>query len=219
MDQPESTQDKTLLQAVQLWMDRIQVLTVVTTFFASTDGLLLGIVGTYQPGVDSTVTERLTYATLAGALTLHVSAAIISFMASFVLVRYKRINIPTASMYVEKPSSSSLPSNAIPSRHGRLLEASALSIERLHFFDVLPTSIQQRLSHPSSSDPLSPSLPEALSTLIRCNTVCVLLSLVGFILAVIGILSYVWTWLPRGVSIFTSICLFWGIVGGTYALQ
>lgn len=43
-----------------------------TTFFASTDGLLLSIVGAYHH--DSNIAENLIHASLAGALAFHVSA-------------------------------------------------------------------------------------------------------------------------------------------------
>ena len=94
--------DKSLLSSVQLWMSRLQLVTAVVSersltdrectdgsllptltslsithiqsaFFASTDGLLLGRVGTYVPE-DTSVGNILTYTTLSGALALHTSA-------------------------------------------------------------------------------------------------------------------------------------------------
>ena len=56
-------------------------------------------------------------------------------------------------------------------------------------------------AHPSAD------LDPPIKLLSRCHTLCVIMTGLGFILAVTGILAYAWTNLPRSVSIFASACV------------
>ncbi|KAJ7647738.1 hypothetical protein FB45DRAFT_207638 [Roridomyces roridus] len=72
----------------QSWMDRLQLISVITTFFASTEAGMLQV--TTPGGAESSTAAiiQITNAAFLGALVLHIWAAIISFMAAFFLVRY-----------------------------------------------------------------------------------------------------------------------------------
>lgn len=214
--------------SVQLWMDQLQLLTVITTFFASTDGLLLSIVKAAEPDI-LTPANNLTYATLAGALVFHISASILSFLASFVLVRYRHVesvdpdspNDEASAPEHASADSGKLPTHAFTMRYPYARKTHTVSIERFRIYDKLVTWVKRRVrrSHfPDQSEEHLSSLPEALSTLIRCNVVCMWMSSLGFILAITGILAFAWSWLARSISIFVSVCMFGSAVAGVYAI-
>ncbi|KIJ31254.1 hypothetical protein M422DRAFT_267061 [Sphaerobolus stellatus SS14] len=70
------------------WNDRLQLISVITTFFAANEAQMLSIT---TPGSGDTVTLAgvTANACLAGALVFHSAAAIFSFVAAFVLVRFR----------------------------------------------------------------------------------------------------------------------------------
>ncbi len=41
----------------------------------------------------------------------------------------------------------------------------------------------------------------------NCHTICMLLSIVGFVLAMVGTMCYIWAQLPSSTSIFSTICV------------
>ena len=233
-------------------------------FFASTDGLLLGRVGAYVPQ-DTSVGNILTHATLSGALALHTSAgllllsssfrtnsrsripAIISYLASFALVKYNRISVPIsegvpASSPTPNPRpgrepttttfggsvkvSQSGPPIGLQSLRRRPITGTSeqmVSIERVYlrnFFRTRPTTPPTFYGASSATEPVStPELQDAYSMLLRCNTVCVLLTFVGLLLAIIGIMAYVWTTFTLTAGIFVSVCFIMSLVGACYALH
>ncbi|KIM20610.1 hypothetical protein M408DRAFT_333895 [Serendipita vermifera MAFF 305830] len=76
-------------QLVQSWMDRLQLISVITTFFAANEAQLLGIT---TPSVDPESTDKIlqtSNAMLASSLVLHSFSAVIAFIGAFVLVTYK----------------------------------------------------------------------------------------------------------------------------------
>ncbi|KAJ7647696.1 hypothetical protein FB45DRAFT_702523, partial [Roridomyces roridus] len=63
----------------QSWMDRLQLISVIATFFASTEAGMLQLTSN---------SSQIANSSMLGALVLHIFAAIISFIGAFVLVRY-----------------------------------------------------------------------------------------------------------------------------------
>jgi hypothetical protein len=205
----------------------------------------LSIVKAAEPDI-LTPANNLTYATLAGALVFHISAclslffqvlgksnentkAILSFLASFVLVRYRHVeSVDPDSPNDEAPApehasadSGKSPTHAFTMRYPYARKTHTVSIERFRIYDKLVTWVKRRVrrSHfPDQSEEHLSSLPEALSTLIRCNVVCMWMSSLGFILAITGILAFAWSWLARSISIFVSVCMFGSAVAGVYAI-
>ncbi|TFY50223.1 hypothetical protein EVG20_g11646, partial [Dentipellis fragilis] len=84
----DTARKKALKELVQSWMDRLQLISLITTFFAATEAQLLG---STTPNPDGPVSRTLiaSNAGLVAALVLHVFAAIVSFLAAFYLIRYK----------------------------------------------------------------------------------------------------------------------------------
>ncbi|KAK0494850.1 hypothetical protein EDD18DRAFT_1172656 [Armillaria luteobubalina] len=74
----EEARRKAEKDLVQSWMDRLQLISLITTFFASVEAGLLQW-------------ERACNAGLLGALVVHVTASFISFFAAFFLIRFKVI--------------------------------------------------------------------------------------------------------------------------------
>ncbi|KAK0212421.1 hypothetical protein DFS33DRAFT_1281348 [Desarmillaria ectypa] len=73
---------------VQSWMDRLQLISLITTFFASVEAGLLQI-STPSKGDDTSAWEQACNAGFLGALVVHVTASFISFIAAFFLIRFK----------------------------------------------------------------------------------------------------------------------------------
>jgi len=234
-----------LLSSVQLWMSRLQLVTVVTAFFASTDSMLLGRVGAYVPE-DTSIGNILTHATLSGALALHTSATIISYLASFVLVKYSKISVPTSEGGSTAPpthgsqprreattttfggtvkiSQPDLPIGLQSLRQRPIADTSetVITIERVYLRNFLRTRPTTSLFYTSSSGKeavTTQDLQDAYNMLLRCNSVCVLLAFIGFLLAIIGIMAYVWTTFTLAPGIIVSVCFIVSLIGACYALR
>ncbi|CCM03918.1 uncharacterized protein FIBRA_06069 [Fibroporia radiculosa] len=110
----------------------------------------------------------------------------------------------------KRPSTSSVP-DAPSSSEDPLLDASNAVISRVTVKRVHPLYF---LSLPSkgSVKPAASQLPDAIMNppielLARCHTLAVWMSVIGFILGVIGIITYAWVATPLAVSIFSIACL------------
>ncbi|PBK86864.1 hypothetical protein ARMGADRAFT_1016920 [Armillaria gallica] len=84
----EEARRKATKDLVQSWMDRLQLISLITTFFASVEAGLLQV-STPDKGDDSSAWERACNAGFLGALVVHVTASFISFFAAFFLIRFK----------------------------------------------------------------------------------------------------------------------------------
>ncbi|KAF5348700.1 hypothetical protein D9758_006758 [Tetrapyrgos nigripes] len=72
---------------VQSWMDRLQLISLITTFLASVEAGMLQVTKSDDENVSGL--EQATNASLLSALVLHLYASFISFFAAFFLIRYK----------------------------------------------------------------------------------------------------------------------------------
>ena len=61
-------------------------------------------------------------------------------------------------------------------------------------------------------------LKDMIDVLSRAHVVCTGMALVGFVLALLGILTYAWTAVPLALSVFASACLGVCLVAATIAL-
>jgi len=167
---------------VQSWNDRLSLITVITTFFAATEGQLLSAV---IPANKENVSTRVQVAnaSFTGALVVHVFAAFISFVASFFLIRYKLRDAVEQEFEVENNPPTTPSTTSLPSR----------------------TAILARNPHLEQVGPFAGIKPPT-NLLRRCHTLCMWLAMVGFLLAVIGVISFVWEKMPLSVSIFASAC-------------
>ncbi|KAJ7935107.1 hypothetical protein B0H13DRAFT_1949704 [Mycena leptocephala] len=197
----QSTQDKeddkAKRQAVkdlaQSWMDRLQLISVITTFFASTESGMLQVTSS---GNSDNAGSQLANSAFLAALVLHVWAAIISFMGAFFLVRY---NLKEAKEEQKEVGLAPGPNSPI-SPSSQLVrprtEESLASYLRLQ--PVWTTNPHLEQVGPFQSKP-----PTHL--LSRCHNFCILLTFIGFAFALLGILGFAWAQNPVSVGVVTSV--------------
>ncbi|KAH7921012.1 hypothetical protein BV22DRAFT_1132615 [Leucogyrophana mollusca] len=207
---------------VSAWMDRLQVLTVVTTFLASMDGQLFSLT-TLPSNVTlgtTTACQELVYASLSGALIFHVCASILGYLASFVLIKYTIIEASPPSNEDDKlggilssPSSKAYTTNDVVVAQAQPQPRKRVIVETRHplrAFRAPATSFSVQ-----SHQPITP--PIALLT--RCYYTTLALTALGFILALMGILAYIWAGLKMPVGVFSTICLGIGIGAGVWSIS
>ncbi|KAG2109367.1 uncharacterized protein F5147DRAFT_156054 [Suillus discolor] len=203
--QTPTEDDSTIVAA---WMQRIQTLTLITTFLASIDGELFTLTSvssqvTVNASLDS---QELVYACLTGALVFHVCASILGYIASFLLVRYQTVDtIPPTDILGKLPDTGSPHENV----NGKQLLLKA--IPPLYI-------VQSLLQIPSGVRFQSRTSTPPLDLLTRCYFTILVLSGAGFILALLGIATYAWFGLKRVVGIFTIACMGVSLLSGVWAM-
>ena len=200
-----------------------------TTFFASTEAGLLQITA---PASGITHVLNAANAGIIGALILHSFAgmslyldhlnnlnphgrtAIISFLASFVLVRYRLIEAKKKELKVERITGSGLvkpPSSSNPhdiEKNVRTSSRDDITGEPIHSYDPRLEQVG-----PFSSK----QLPTAL--LSRCHSLCIFLAAMGFVLVLMGILCYAWAVHPLSVAVFSSVIMTLCLISGATILM
>lgn len=176
---------------VAVWMQRLQMLTLITTFLASIDGELFVLTSTSsQTTLDA---QEFVYACFTGALVFHVCAAILGYVASFALIRYQIGDVaPSDTKNTERMLITIPPFDAV---NGLLQMPLNAGIQ-----------VRSRTSIPP------------LDLLTRCYFTTLALGSVGFILILLGIAGYAWVILRRVVGIFTVVCLGVSIVASVWAV-
>ncbi|KAJ7782654.1 hypothetical protein B0H16DRAFT_1297704, partial [Mycena metata] len=179
----------------QSWMDRLQLISVITTFFASTEAGMLQVTG-----LSEQASVQVANASFTGALVLHIWAAIISFLAAFFLVRY---NLKEAK---EEGSQAGLAPSPTDHSHdmkpGDKTQRSPPSNTSLTTpSDLAPVWTMN--PHLEQVGPFQRKPPTHL--LSRCHNLCILLTFAGFLLALLGILAFAWGQNPVSVGVVTSI--------------
>ncbi|KAK7057580.1 hypothetical protein R3P38DRAFT_2841842 [Favolaschia claudopus] len=170
------------------WMDRLQLISVITTFFASTEAGLLQVT---NPGKDDDAGQQLVNATFLVALVLHIWAAIISFMGAFFLVRYKLKEAKNEEKEAGGPAS--------PNSHRGMTRPKTTA----SLADYLTTPVWTANPHLETYGPFNQHPPTHL--LSRCHNLCILLTFAGFVFALLGIVSFAWVLNPLSVGIVSSI--------------
>ena len=134
-------------------------------------------------------------AALAGALVIHVFAAIISFLAAFFLIRYKL----SAAKREERNFEA-----AVANGQGGVGTVSSSSVwsSNSHGEQIGLFRRGQLLTH----------------LLSHCHSSCLGLSAVRFVLAITGMMCFVWLPLPLNSSIFASACCTTCVVPGVAAI-
>ncbi|KAI0629412.1 hypothetical protein C8Q77DRAFT_1065252 [Trametes polyzona] len=253
---PEDAMKQALLAVVQVWLDRLQSMAVVTTFFVSIDSLLFSLTAGTRP-VDLhawTMRDEVINASLGGAIIFHACASIVAYIGSFVLIRYRlnsaeklEENIFTAhpasptraaaaekrrapSAHVHRPSAS-MGSTAVPGSPMETIRdfpmevftdlRSLVAVERAHPLWFLRLPICRRRGNKdgapargkrgdteaSAKDSAVATLEGIVGVLARAHTVCGGMATLGFVLALLGILTYSWTAVPTSLGIFASACM------------
>ncbi|KDQ52838.1 hypothetical protein JAAARDRAFT_445151 [Jaapia argillacea MUCL 33604] len=202
----EAAKKKAMKELVQSWMDRLQLISLITTFFASVESQLIGSTVPSTPDGGS-VTLQIANAGLMGALVMHSSAAIISFLAAFLLIRFKFMEAKKEEAKVE--------GGVVQSPVDLEKNGGAEGIE--HAGVSQRSNVKAPKSHPTepplfSSDPhletvgLFRAQPQT-HLLSRCHSLCIWLATGGFILALVGIIAMSWSLMPRSVGVFSSACM------------
>ncbi|KAJ2994341.1 hypothetical protein NUW54_g7567 [Trametes sanguinea] len=62
-------------------------------------------------------------------------------------------------------------------------------------------------------------LRSMIHTLTKCHTVVAIMSNIGFVLALIGTITYFWTSLPLALGTFASVCLGASLVASAFAIM
>ncbi|KAG0703310.1 hypothetical protein DFH29DRAFT_449160 [Suillus ampliporus] len=194
-----TTAEQTALVAA--WMQRIQVLTVVTTFLASIDGELFSLTTSQsQVTVNASLrSQEIVYACFTGALVFHVCASILGYVASFALIRYEIVDADPSGKKKEELDELSGPGlHHHESSHGKQLVLSPIPP-----FRIVKTLLQM----PKGLQVQSRTSTAPLDLLTRCYFTTLALSGAGFILALLGIATYAWFGLQHVVGIFTTACI------------
>jgi len=198
----------------------------------------LTALGTITIGVRE---KDLVYGALAGALIFHVCASILGFVASFVLIRYRIVDAKLTILSHDDgskqegttggpstPSSPKLPSGKsfawtdLPVVHSdtrRLLIIEPIQPFRKHrsWHNKSTVNDKAKNADAPSSTPTKTSAPPT-DLLSRCYFTCLSLTAAGFVLALLGIMSYAWSALQLAVGIFTTACLGVALGAGLWAI-
>ncbi|KAF9222484.1 hypothetical protein BS17DRAFT_809515 [Gyrodon lividus] len=162
------------------WQQRLQYLTLVTTFLASMDGGLfsLTVLPTNISQPASTASREVIYSCLAGALIFHICATILGYIASFALIRYRIVDVSSEEDVKLGGVPSSPPSLSTTQLAQRVPRK--IVLEPIHPAHCIVTFLQRPVSErfrlvssPQSVSPRSsPPPPPPLSLLTRCSYVC-----------------------------------------------
>ena len=129
-------------------------------------------------------------AALAGALVIHVFAAIISFLAAFFLIRYKL---------------------SVATREERKIEGGVGTRTQSS------SSVWSANPHLEQVGPFRRGTPPT-HLLDHCHSLCMWLSAIGFALAIAGVMCFAWSRLALSASVFASVCCAACIVSGAAAV-
>ncbi|CDO77512.1 hypothetical protein BN946_scf184912.g11 [Trametes cinnabarina] len=243
---PEDAMKQALCSVVQVWLDRLQSMAVVTTFFVSIDSLLFSLTDSTRSADLKGWSKRdqVINASLGGAIIFHSCAAIVAYIGSYVMIRFRLINAEKAEESIEvrcTTTSSSRPSvetRRVKSSHQQSLSAASTgaplsptatvrdfplevftdlrSLVDVH--RVNPLSFLRRAVHrealPRKDDPEASAkdtaiagLENILGVLTRAHNMSAAMAILGFILALLGILTYSWTAVPTSLGISASVCM------------
>jgi hypothetical protein len=111
--------------------------------------------------------------------------ALVSFIAAFFLTRYKLQDAVKLELETESPQSQVSPSNVFTSSRTSILARNPHLVQ-VGFFEGQGPPVQ---------------------LLRRCHALCIWLVASGFILALIGIVGFVWEKMSLAASIFATVCI------------
>ena len=138
--------------------------------------------------------------------TFNPSVAILGYVASFVLIRYRIIEDDTKVGYIL----SSDPGAAQAAQSQRVVCEPVRPLDWLVTFLQRPERLFLLVSRRRSLPPLF--------LLTRCYYTTLFFTAAGFILALTGILVYMWAGLSMPVGIFSTVCLGIATSAGLWAI-
>ncbi|KIJ66042.1 hypothetical protein HYDPIDRAFT_27242 [Hydnomerulius pinastri MD-312] len=233
-EEDEKERKRAMKNLVNSWQERLQLISVITTFFASTEAGML--VNTKPITADDMSNGALRAANVSflGALIMHVYAAVLSFLAAFLLIRYKLKEATREELIVEGikmvASESPLEGPMRVKDIERDLQDSdgpTAIINEIEKKSTMPTraGTMSPQTEPQARSRSLPAEPPILSKnphleqvgpfmsnisshlLSRIHALCVFFAAIGFVLAIAGIVLYAWALQPVEVKILTTACL------------
>lgn len=124
-----------------------------------------------------------------------ISTAIISFMAGVFLIRFRLQEATHDELKAELG--------------GKSPTASMDGSKTPPIFSSNP--------HVEEFGPFRKSQPPT-NLLKNSHTLCMILSLLGFLLALAGLMCFVWAWLPLSARVFTTVCIAFCCIGSGIAI-
>ncbi|KAI0042555.1 hypothetical protein FA95DRAFT_1564202 [Auriscalpium vulgare] len=231
----------TIAQLVQIWNDRLQLISVYASFFTSIDSLLFSLAASLQKNSNTATLAR---ASLSGALIFHAATAILAYISSFVLIRFKLNDAVHSGTTTPAPISRGPSQSAPDTEKAPLFTFAHPSSPVLPFFSLPgleralthPPDVLTALLRPAQSrtiairrvNPFAPwrtpadpadSADALMRMLQRAHTISSYFALAGFVLVIMGVIAYVWTALERSVSIFVSASVATTFAVGLLALH
>ncbi|KAG1746470.1 hypothetical protein EDB19DRAFT_1826453 [Suillus lakei] len=215
----EHARKRAMKNLVNSWQERLQLISVITTFFASIEAGMLVPVNT-DPNEENALPGLLKAANAGflGALIMHVYAAVLSFLAAFLLIRYKLKEASNEELFAEgkakgfkitaSPVDGSFQTNT--SENNTDTKRGLPALQRMGSTPAEPP-IFVRDPHLEQVGFWSPTISSHL--LSRVHALCILLAGIGFILAIMGIMTYAWALQPKEVSIFATVCFGGAVLG------
>lgn len=219
----EAARRKALKELLQSWMDRLQLISVLTTFFAAMEAQLLGNTSPTGTGPVS-VTAQVANIGLICALIVHSFAAMISFLAAFALIRFKlteatKKELRAESFSVASPNSvklepatsdQNLPLVDLPlpqpdyrqeihAFHPQPIDRSSSIPEHTRVF-IPPPRVFSTNPHIESFNSFHTRKPP-MALLEHAYALSISMAAVGFVLVVVGIVCWAWSQLPGSVAI------------------
>lgn len=182
-------------------MSRLQTLSVVATFLAGIDSQFLSLSHS-DPSMIVVTTV------LSGAFVFHLATAIISFVASFVLVHYQITDIRTT---LESSGVTSFLTSD-PSDPRPLVPTQMVSVQRVSLLQK-PKKTRDPVVEIFEADTAETKLGMPIALLTRCHNLCVFLCVLGFLLGIAGVMSYIWIVYTAVTGIFSSVCIAVSLVG------
>ncbi|KAG6377911.1 hypothetical protein JVT61DRAFT_14700 [Boletus reticuloceps] len=85
----EKARKRAMKNLVNSWQERLQLISVITTFFASAEAAILVNTKPLSSVEFERIVLKVANATLLGALVFHVYASVLSFLGAFLLISYK----------------------------------------------------------------------------------------------------------------------------------
>ncbi|KAJ3724371.1 hypothetical protein C8R42DRAFT_448190 [Lentinula raphanica] len=216
---------KALKDLVQSWQDRLQLITLITTFLASVEASMLQVTMPDDPSSSSRWSQAAN-AGFMGSLVLHLHASFISFFASFFLVRFKVQEAKREEKQVEAADASY---QRVPTSKGStILDMAAHNITRSPTTSPHSTMSDGHGTYPNEKGRPAPQnlrMPSIWSAnpqlvqigpfqrqppinlLSRCHTLCLVTTALGFIMAMVGVVCYAWDGQATSVAIVTSVSI------------
>ncbi|TBU31086.1 hypothetical protein BD311DRAFT_717279 [Dichomitus squalens] len=223
-----------LLSVVQVWLDRLQAMAVIVNFiFVSIDSIVYSFPSRPPDFSTWSSVDLLVSASLGGAIILHVCASILAYIASFVLIRYRLSDAEEQEQSTERPYTASDGQHRTHPTRAQSISAAttlapALAPEWNEYIDLrslisvhkVPLRqyilcgmvsrkrrVKNEMEALTTPDDAVVRLRSMVTVLIRCHTAIAAMTQLGFILALLGILAYFWTGLPRMLGIWATVLL------------